>query len=93
MTLNSYRKGKRAAAQDDTLKKFAEHFKICQTAEIPSKMLIKMIELDKPITLSEICYAIIRLKRGISVGFDGSSDVFIDAKDFIAPDLLKICYF
>ena len=61
--VNSYLKGKKAAAQDDTLKEFAEHFKICQTAELPSKMLIKMIELDKPITLSEICYAIIRLKR------------------------------
>ena len=98
--INSYRKGKKAATQDVTLEDFAEHFKNLsnnrnaqqsfESGEFENQN-IEIEELDRPISLSEIRYAINTLKRGKSPGFDGLiSDFFIDAKDFIAPFLLKM---
>ena len=52
---------------------------------------IEVEELDRPISPSEIREAVRTLKRGKSPGFDGLlSDFSLDAKDFIAPFLLKI---
>ena len=98
--INSYRKGKKAATQDVTPEDFAEHFKNLsnnrnaqqnfESGEFENQN-IEIEELDRPISLSEIRYAISTLKRGKSPGFDGLiSDFFIDAKDFIAPFLLKM---
>ena len=98
--LNSYRKGKKVATQDVTLEDFAEHFKNLSNNKNSQQnsdssdfenQNIDVEELDRPIFLSEIRYAISTLKRGKSPGFDGLlSNFFIDAKDFIASFLLKM---
>ena len=93
--INSYRKGRKAATQDVTLEDFAEDFKNLsnnrnaqqnfESGEFENQN-IEIEELDMPISLTEIRYAISTLRKEKSPSFDGLlSDFFIDAMDFIVP--------